>query len=241
MTKLRARYMKERRRAQSTISRMKRAGYDTSNITLPSIPKRITQGSINRLQGKFSNAKLYEKATYTMPSGEVVSGKVAKVRRRWKTPAKSTPVVQPNINVSEAKVPAFTPSVEDSISEWDFLVSKIESLIERIPDKPIPDKSAAVSAICSSEFSRFVSEISDEEKPEAVVELRSIVSDGILNYDVYESDQIAEAKAWGYSLQELASHIHSEVVRNIGQQLISADEEEWYNPDDTELSNQLIM
>lgn len=65
-------YMKERRRVQRLVNRYKKVGLET-NIIIPKIPKRITQGSINRLS-KITPEKV-SRATFAPhpETGEVVS------------------------------------------------------------------------------------------------------------------------------------------------------------------------
>ena len=43
-------YKRERKRLQSLLSRRKKAGVDVSDIEIPGIPKKVTAGSIRRLQ-----------------------------------------------------------------------------------------------------------------------------------------------------------------------------------------------
>ena len=66
-------YYKERRRIQQFISRTSKRGYFFETNPLPSIPKNITQASVNRLK-KLTAKELYRKAEYVVPStGEVIS------------------------------------------------------------------------------------------------------------------------------------------------------------------------
>ena len=68
---VRQQYQKERKRVRDTISRMKRQGYDVSKIKLPDIPKRITAGSVRRLQ-KMTAQSLSDKAR-TYYKGKMIS------------------------------------------------------------------------------------------------------------------------------------------------------------------------
>lgn len=74
-------YKKERGRIQRQISRMKKRGYTFSEQVLPDIPKRITKGSINRLQ-KITTQKLYQLAEFTTSEGDVIKGTAGKVYER---------------------------------------------------------------------------------------------------------------------------------------------------------------
>ena len=72
-------YMRERRRIQSQIRRLTKAGYDVE-YTLPAIPKRITGGSVRRLE-KVTAAKV-RSVTFTpdLETGEKISYQTFKNR-----------------------------------------------------------------------------------------------------------------------------------------------------------------
>lgn len=80
-------YRKERKRVRDFISRAKRKGEIIPSDVLPPIPKRITQGSINRLK-KLTAKALHEKATtyINTVTGEVLpeGSTVVKQRREIK-------------------------------------------------------------------------------------------------------------------------------------------------------------
>ena len=84
-------YRKERKRVNDLIRRLKKRGYIDLDDILPPIPKKITAGSIRRLQ-EITPAKLYEKARYVTPEGEIVSGRKGRIleRRRATEKAKET-------------------------------------------------------------------------------------------------------------------------------------------------------
>ena len=74
---LKKEYMKQRKRIQSYLSRYKKLGLEFDNV-LPKIPKKITEGSIRRLQ-KITPQKIQEKAIFIdTETGEVIEGKGAK-------------------------------------------------------------------------------------------------------------------------------------------------------------------
>lgn len=84
-------YMKERRRIQNTISRLKREGYIV-DYEIPKIPKRVTEGSIRNLQ-KQSVEKIREKSIYLdVETGEIISGtskyKIQRIKRAQSKKAK---------------------------------------------------------------------------------------------------------------------------------------------------------
>lgn len=136
MSTKKARYMKERRRIQSQVSRMKKAGYRFNEPVLPPIPKTITEGSIRRLK-KLDKDTIYAKAVYEVKkfiakdktvvdmTVEVYPGKAARAQRRWKaTKEKIKPIV-----IEEMKPE--TPDVgyiEDEAEEVDLPVIRWDQL-----------------------------------------------------------------------------------------------------------------
>ena len=197
MNDIKSEYRKARRRVQSRIYRLKKKGYDTSSIKLPSIPKKVTAGSIRRLERSF-NSDILKKKAKKLPKLE------------------TTPVVKKTKAV-EKETPEFVPN------EFDVLVDMIQRQIDNIPNIPLPFHSKAVGAICSAEFNSFVNSIEDNAKEEAVDTLRGIMSDSILNLNYYESEQIAEAKAWGAELESLASRINSSVLADVADEVVNAE------------------
>lgn len=75
-----AEYKAVRERFTSNIRSAKKRGYIFPENYVPSIPKNITEQSINRLHKL--NAQRYEKAQYKTASGEIVSGKAGQAIRR---------------------------------------------------------------------------------------------------------------------------------------------------------------
>lgn len=72
-----AEYTRERRRVQRLINRYKKSGVEI-NISIPKIPKRITQGSINRLS-KITAEKVSRETFTPHPlTGELISVKEAR-------------------------------------------------------------------------------------------------------------------------------------------------------------------
>lgn len=69
---IRSEYMKQRKRIQGYLSRYKRKGFYI-DFNIPKIPKKITQGSINKLK-KLTPKKLQENIKYVdMATGEILS------------------------------------------------------------------------------------------------------------------------------------------------------------------------
>lgn len=76
-------YMKQRRRIQRFIKSAEKNGFIIPENTLPSIPKKITQQSVNRLK-KITPKSIYEKSEYVsdLSYGEIVSANKGKKLRR---------------------------------------------------------------------------------------------------------------------------------------------------------------
>lgn len=78
-----AEYQKNRKRVQSYIREFRKIGYDVDENILPSIPKKITQASVRRLQ-KITKKAFREKLTEFIDyeTGEILEGKEARKREK---------------------------------------------------------------------------------------------------------------------------------------------------------------
>lgn len=75
-------YRNQRKRIQSTISRLRKKGYFPAINILPDIPKKITQGSVRRLQ-KIDIEYIYKKSVYVdIETGELLEGRKPKSKRK---------------------------------------------------------------------------------------------------------------------------------------------------------------
>lgn len=107
-------YNKQLKRVQSFIRRAEEKGFVFSENVIPSRPKRITQGSVRKLE-KLSANKLYQKAGYVSEAtyGEVISGKkglqIVKQQQKEQRKAKKK---QRNIRVE--------PPTQESTNTEDF-------------------------------------------------------------------------------------------------------------------------
>ena len=161
-------YSKVRRRIQNQLYRMRKRGFDTSNIKLPQIPKKITEGSIRRLEKQFSTEKLYEKATYYRPdTGEIIPGKKGRALRRRQAGEKrkkSTPVEQPKSTIVEPEetldIPTETVSIE---TEYNIMVDQVKRLIEGMYPCRIPNYAPACADAATQDFENWLSGKSQEE------------------------------------------------------------------------------
>ena len=126
-------YSKVRRRIQNQLYRMRKRGFDTSNIKLPQIPKTITRGSIRRLEKQFSTEKLYEKSSYVVPdTGEVLTGKQGKALRRRQAGEKrrKTTTVEKTTPVEPEEIPGIPTETMDIETEYNIMVDQVKRLIE---------------------------------------------------------------------------------------------------------------
>lgn len=82
LTPIQQQYRKERRRIQNAMNRLEKQGYVLPEDLLPSIPKKITQASINRLK-KITSESIYKKSKkLDFETGEITPGIVARDKER---------------------------------------------------------------------------------------------------------------------------------------------------------------
>lgn len=82
LTPIQQQYRKERRRIQNAMNRLEKQGYVLPEDLLPSIPKKVTQASINRLK-KITTEAIYKKSVrLDTETGEITPGIVARDKAR---------------------------------------------------------------------------------------------------------------------------------------------------------------
>lgn len=82
LTPIQQQYRKERRRIQNAMNRLEKQGYVLPEDLLPSIPKKVTQSSINRLK-KITSETIYKKSKkLDFETGEITPGIVARDKAR---------------------------------------------------------------------------------------------------------------------------------------------------------------
>lgn len=82
LTSVQQQYRKERRRIQNAMNRLEKQGYVLPEDLLPSIPKKVTQASINRLK-KITSESIYKKSKkLDFETGEITPGIVARDKAR---------------------------------------------------------------------------------------------------------------------------------------------------------------
>lgn len=82
LTPIQQQYRKERRRIQNAMNRLEKQGYVLPEDLLPSMPKKVTQASINRLK-KITTEAIYKKSVrLDTETGETTPGIVARDKAR---------------------------------------------------------------------------------------------------------------------------------------------------------------
>lgn len=82
LTPIQQQYRKERRRIQNAMNRLEKQGYVIQDDLLPSVPKKVTQASINRLK-KITTESIYKKSVrLDVETGEITPGIVARDKAR---------------------------------------------------------------------------------------------------------------------------------------------------------------
>ena len=234
-------YRKERNRILSQIRKLKKQGFDTSGVKVPSIPKKVTEGSIRRLE-KITTRSIQEKSTRVdTETGEILTARQAKVRASRergysRRKPKTTPVVKP-----QPKVTTSAPA----LSEWQALIDDIDELLQRIPFCDIPKYSKSCHDIMIDGFKNFISSVQyadKETKHNAIDTLRMIKSSGILHQGHYDSDDIAPSLEWASSIIQFGQMIKNDEVTKMGEDMLDQEEvldtenptedEEWFTVDD---------
>lgn len=82
LTPIQQQYRKERRRIQNAMNRLEKQGYVLPEDLLPSMPKKVTHASINRLK-KITSESIYKKSKkLDFETGEITPGIVARDKAR---------------------------------------------------------------------------------------------------------------------------------------------------------------
>lgn len=131
-------YRKERKRVQRLMNRMTKRGYNIG-IEMPKIPKRITRGSIRRLQA-ITPAKLYEKSTYTTTAGETVTGRRGRTLERQRTAKAQRAAAHRRLSKQKPTAPAepvdgYDTSTGDYTDAWKEEFSHGNVLLRGLQDK----------------------------------------------------------------------------------------------------------
>ena len=233
---VKALYRKVRRKIQNQLSKMKKRGFDTSEIKLPSIPKKITEGSIRRLEKQFSTPKLYEKATYTIPeTGEVVTGRKGRNYERIQAAKKASATrkkyrrqepITPPPDIEPDYTPAPTVSVDDM---YDVMVSKVETLIEEMYPCQIPAYAPPCAKAANDDFHNWLNGKSKEEVVAALEEWDMLeISQRFFDSD--DANLYCHQRIVAKHLAKISETVKADLPRieDDGDEFIEIDNDEMY-------------
>ena len=209
-------YKRERARARRAITKATKEGYEVK-IQLPKVPKKITQGSINRLKNQFSTAKINEKS---VKNGSTRKADI--VRKRWNK-KETTKKIEPKQEKAKPVEIETTP-VELVMNEYDVLVELIENRLYQMPDMPIEMYSKAASAIVRNAFNDFKSKTIQTKSEEACASMRSILEDELFNKTYFDSEQVNDARSLASDIRSFAEYIKNEELKQVSDEVASQDE-----------------
>lgn len=132
LTLVQKEYQKNRKRVQSYIREFRNIGYEVDENILPSIPKKITQASVRRLQ-KITKKVFREKLTEFIDyeTGEVLEGKEARKREKEIRKLQREAKRKPKQRVQRIK------TLEQPIQPIPQItfVGHLREIIENLPDE----------------------------------------------------------------------------------------------------------
>lgn len=139
LTPIQQQYRKERRRIQNAMNRLEKQGYVLPEDLLPSIPKKVTQSSINRLK-KITSESIYKKSKkLDFETGEITPGIVARDKarsQRAKEAARRRAIKQEYVSPQVYTEP---PQYTTFPSGADIIISNFRSdVIGRFPESAGP-------------------------------------------------------------------------------------------------------
>ena len=139
LTPIQQQYRKERRRIQNAMNRLEKQGYVLPEDLLPSIPKKVTQSSINRLK-KITSESIYKKSKkLDFETGEITPGIVARDKarsQRAKEAARRRSFKQENVSPQVYTEP---PQYTTFPSGADIIINNFRSdVIGRFPESAGP-------------------------------------------------------------------------------------------------------
>lgn len=139
LTPIQQQYRKERRRIQNAMNRLDKQGYVLPEDLLPSIPKKVTQASINRLK-KITSESIYKKSKkLDFETGEITPGIVARDKarsQRAKEAARRRAFKQEYVS---PQVYTETPQYTTFPSGADIIINNFRSdVIGRFPESAGP-------------------------------------------------------------------------------------------------------
>lgn len=171
-------YQKERRRLLQAVNRAKKQGYIFPENIIPSIPKRVTKKSLERIQ-LLKPKDLYKKAQYLYEeTGEVVPAEQRKQEVKQEAIRKAKETRKRKKKISTPSVPTYYPT----ISIIDTIRDRISELTrEAKPPIPIENRKNELLAIFEDNATLYSDNITEyehylEEHEIEIAELLNIIS-----------------------------------------------------------------
>ena len=173
--------------------------------------------------------KAFNKSTYT-PAKKKDRRKAREKRREEREKRREEQEQKPPKQPPKPhEIPPDLPP-EQPPAQVDVLIEKIREKIREIEEKDIPVFAKKVSEILNREFEDFLSSV-DKKSQELVSALENILTDDILNAEMYGSGSDEEATQWGQELHALASHINSQALAEEAEKMSNLEDivndEEW--------------
>ena len=139
LTPIQQQYRKERRRIQNAMNRLKKKGYVLPEDLLPSIPKKVTQASINRLK-KITSESIYKKSKkLDFETGEIIPGIVARDKARSQRAKKAARTRSIKKEYTEPTIYIEPPAYTTFPSGADIIINNFRSdVIGRFPESAGP-------------------------------------------------------------------------------------------------------
>lgn len=116
------------------IKQLEKRGYNLENYKLPKVPKTGSKKEYERLVKSLSLNKLYEKATYTTESGDILRGNVARERERSRAAikaAKTRKETAPRGSFEMVVINNFKCDITESRGN-DYATNKLLSLLNEM-------------------------------------------------------------------------------------------------------------
>lgn len=139
LTPIQQQYRKERRRIQNAMNRLEKQGYVLPEDLLPSIPKKVTQASINRLK-KITSESIYKKSKkLDFETGEITPGIVARDKARSQRAKEAARTRSIKKEYTEPTVYIEPPQYTTFPSGADIIINNFRSdVIGRFPESAGP-------------------------------------------------------------------------------------------------------
>lgn len=175
-------YQKERRRLLQAVNRAKKQGYIFPENIIPSIPKRVTKKSLERIQ-LLKPKDLYKKAQYLYEeTGEVVPAEQRKQEVKQEAIRKAKETRKRKKKISTPSVPTYYPT----ISIIDTIRDRISELTrEAKPPIPIENRKNELLAIFEDNATLYSNNITEYEH---YLEAHESEIAELLNVISYDSD-----------------------------------------------------